>query len=540
MTELQSRPVTTLGPATSSEVRPPRMQQGSHRRPTRGSRVDPSATLGLLLAVAAATAVGVVHAHGMYDAPMRFDDEGTYVDQARSLLQHGTLSPYTYWYDHPPLGWMITAVWFAGPGLLWHAPNLIGEGRQLMLVLNVVSALLLYVLARRLTLSRVASAVAVLAFGLSPLAVSYHRMVLLDNIGTPLLLGSMALALSPRRKLSAAFGAGLAMAAAVLVKETLLLFLPFVLWLLWRNASQVTRRMSLTVFGIGVAILGVLYPLFAVLKGELLPGPNHVSLWAAVKFQLVDRASSGSVLDPASNAHHIVAGWLDADHYLLPVAALLVVPALFVRRVRPIAAAFLLLLLMMLRPGYLPVPYVVALIPVAALVVAGVGDALARGLHVGRLRDRQLGTFDAVTAVVVVLVLAAAATFVADRVVPSWRIGDRGLATQNPDLPYQQATRWLDAHATRGSTFLVDDVVRTDLVSAGFPSKDVVWFTKIDVDPAITRTYRDPKSFDYVVVSDIMRTTQQTGPELRAALESSRPVATFGDGSHRIVVRRMR
>lgn len=545
MTQTQTRPhVPDLAPAhvPAAPVRPP-SGRGTRRRRSavlrRLPHLDGSWWVGALLALAAATAVGIVHARGMYTAPVRFDDEGTYVDQALSLLHEGELSPYTYWYDHPPLGWMILSVWLAGPALLWDAPNAIGDGRQLMLVLDVVAAVLLFILARRLGLSRLAGAGAALAFGLSPLALSYHRMVLLDNLATPLVLGAMVLALSPRKKLSAALGAGLAFAAAVLVKETVLLMLPFVAWLLWRNVSPSTRRMSVTVFAIGLVMLGVLYPLFAVLKGELLPGPDRVSLWDAVQFQLFERQSSGSVLQAGSDAYGIVTSWLDLDPYLLVAGAVLTVPALAVHKVRPVAAALLLLLLMMLRPGYLPVPYVIALLPLAALVVAGVCDAVVRSLPLQRLRENRLRAVDALAAVMVVAVAAVAAVTVTDRVVPAWRTADRVLMTQNADKPYQQATDWLLANVPRDKTLLVDNVVRTDLVEAGYSSRQAVWFTKLDVDPAVDRQHGDWRSFDYVVSSEIMRTLPGEGPSLDRALQNSKPVASFGHGPDRIVVRKI-
>ncbi len=50
--------------------------------------------------------MAVVNAIGLYTGPIRFDDEGTYVSQALAVLD-GSLAPYTYWYDHPPLGWIL-------------------------------------------------------------------------------------------------------------------------------------------------------------------------------------------------------------------------------------------------------------------------------------------------------------------------------------------------------------------------------------------------------------------------------------------------
>jgi 4-amino-4-deoxy-L-arabinose transferase-like glycosyltransferase len=409
-----------------------------------------------------------------------------------------------------------------------------------MLVVDVGSVLLVFVLARRLGLSRLAGFGAALAFGLSPVALSYHRMVLLDNLATPLLLAAMVLALSPRRRLSHALGAGLALGAAVLVKETLLLIVPFVAWLLWRNALERTRKMTVMVAVIGFTLVTVMYPLFALVKGELLPGRGHVSLWAALVFQLAGRTSSGSVLSADSDAHSIVAGWMDLDPYLLVAGAVLSVGGLSVRRIRPVAAALLFLVLMMLRPGYLPVPYVVALLPLAALVVAGVVDAVLRLVPLQRLRTGRLRFVDAAAGVAVVLLAALTVSAVHTRVQPDWYYRDQALMHNNFDEPYQQSTRWLVSQLPRGSSVLVDNVTRTDLLAAGFPADRVVWFTKLDVDPDVAKRYPKASAFDYVVSTDIMRTSREAGPSLRDALDHSTPVARFGTGSRTIVIKEVR
>jgi len=479
----------------------------------------------------------------MYTAPLRFDDEGTYVSQARALLQDGQLAPYTYWYDHPPLGWMLISTWLGGPGSFWHAPNLIGGGRQFMLVTDVASAGLLVILARRLGMSVWAAAAAALLFALSPLALTYHRMVLLDNIATPLLLAAFVCALSPKKHLLAAFASGLAVAAAVLVKETTLLFLPFVLWTLWRSVSGPTRRMCVTVFALGVALPVLLYPLYAATKGELLPGSNHVSLLQGVLFQLFERASSGSVFTPGSDAHDVVSGWLTRDPFLLATAAVLAVPALLLRRLRPLAAALVFGLVMVLRPGYLPVPYVVVLLPLAALVVAGCGDSAVRWLS-ARLRPQvarasRRALLRTAACGLVLVALSGAVLAGGNRIAHHWYYQDQSLMQVDFDRPYGGSSAWLLKHVPPGSRLLVDNVTWTDLVQAGYPQRDLVWFTKPDTDADVDRVIRSWRDIDYVVSSDIMRRSQQAAPTLRDALAKSTTVAAFGSGSNEILIRKV-
>ena len=48
------------------------------------------------------------------------------------------------------------------------------------------------------------------------------------------------------------------------------------------------------------ALVGAVYLLYATLRGELLPGPEHVSLVDAIRFQLTERAPSGSPWTPTA------------------------------------------------------------------------------------------------------------------------------------------------------------------------------------------------------------------------------------------------
>jgi hypothetical protein len=298
--------------------------------------------------------VAVVHGIGMGANPAPADDEGTYLAQAWAVQFHHALSPYTYWYDHPPLGWIQMAGWTwlshgFRPGLLS-----VEAGRQFMLAVELVGAGLLFVLARRLNLSRPWATLVVLLWSMSPLAVAYQRMVYLDNIAVAWLLGAFVLAVSPRRNLWAFVGSGFCLAMAVLSKETILIFVPAVAWQVWQRCSRRTRAFCLTGMSATFVLLVTGYPLYALLKGELLPGRGHVSLFDAVYFQLAGRQSSGSPLSPHSVAHGVVAGWLALDPWLLGIACVLTPLALTRKALRPVGLAFVIGVLMALRGGTCP------------------------------------------------------------------------------------------------------------------------------------------------------------------------------------------
>lgn len=114
---------------------------------TRLARTNPSVpVVSALLALTA-----VLRLINIAGSPIRLDDEGTYVAQAFAVSQWGELAHYTYWYDHPPGGWLQLAAWMTltGPGF---GPNAVTAGRYLMVLAAVISAGLLWLLARRVGL----------------------------------------------------------------------------------------------------------------------------------------------------------------------------------------------------------------------------------------------------------------------------------------------------------------------------------------------------------------------------------------------------
>lgn len=88
---------------------------------------------------------------------------------------------------------------------------------------------------------------------------------------------------------------------------------------------------------------------------------------------------------------------------------------------------------------------------------------------------------------------------------------------------------------------LVDDALWLDLVHDGYrPGLGVIWFYKADLDPAVTKTMpRGWRDLDYVVASPTVRRDAVDLPNVKAAIDHSTPVATFGKGEDRIEIRRI-
>jgi hypothetical protein len=481
---------------------------------------------------------GVVQAVGMDAAPQRLDDEGTYVAQAWAVEHLGTLAHYTYWYDHPPVGWLQLAGYTTLTDAFDRASNAVVAGREFMLLLQLVSMVLLWVLGRRLGLQRAGAALAVVLFSLSPLAVQFHRTVFLDNIATPWILASLVLALSPKGRLAAYAGSGVCFALAVLSKETSLLALPVLAWLLWRETPPATRRYAVSVAGSLFLLVAGAYVLYAAVKGELLPSPGRTSLADGVAFQLVGRAGSGSVFTAGSPANATVDQWLALDPVfcvLAPLAA--VVAAVLLPRWRPIAAGLLVLLAVMLRPGgYLPVPFVIALLPFGALLIAAVLQTATDALRTERPEPRPVPLPRLAAAG---LGGALALGLVAGT--PSWAANLAELTGDAHDRPMVDAEAWIARNVERGDRLVVDDALWVDLTEQGRPLDDVVWYYKVDTDPAVVaaapRGWRD---YQWLVSTQSFRSQPETvGPVASAALDHSILVARFGDGDDRVEVRRI-
>ncbi|MDH6109388.1 4-amino-4-deoxy-L-arabinose transferase-like glycosyltransferase [Kitasatospora sp. MAP12-15] len=489
-------------------------------------------------AVGATAAVLAVQWWNISGFPGVSDDEGTYLAQAWAVQHHHGLAPYTYWYDHPPLGWVQLAVLSWLPGLFASPDHLFtAELRVAMIPVTAASALLLYLVARRLGLPRWAGALAVLLFGLSPLSVGLQRELFLDNFAVLWILAAFALATSPRKHLWHHVTAGGCAGVAVLSKETIAVVLPALVLLLWQHSGRSTRKFSLVGFGSALALLVLGYPLYALLKGELLPGPGHVSLLGGVLFQL-QRVGSGSVLTPGSGSRQVLDSWLYYDRILIfggIGAALAVVGS---RRLRAPALAVLLLVAVVLRPGagYLPAMYVIQALPFLALSLAGAAHLFARQVlrAVPRLGLRPLRW----------AVLALAAVLAAGWTVPRWYAGDRTALTVDANAPYDACARWIRANLPdpAHTRITVDDALWLDLVRDGFrPGTGVIWFYKVDLDPAVAATLPQGwRSLDYIVSTPTLRQDPSALPTVRAALAHSTTVASFGStAADRIEVRRI-
>ncbi|WP_431995291.1 ArnT family glycosyltransferase [Streptomyces griseoflavus] len=524
------RPVPAGGPA--GRTRPPGR--------LRSSRSD-LILCGVLLVV-----ILVVQGWNIGDYPTLSDDEGTYLAQAWAVQEGRGLAHYTYWYDHPPLGWIQLAVLTWIPAVISPESMTVGTMRGVMLLISGVSAVLVHVLGRRLALPRWAAGLGMLIFGLSPLSVVLQREIFLDNLAVMWTLLAFTLAASPSRHLWHHFGAGVAAAVGVLTKETMLVVLPALFVTAWRHSHRDTRKFALTGAVTACALIGLSYPLFALLKGELFPGSGHVSLWDGVVYQMT-RPGSGFVLDEGSGSWGVLQSWLYYDRVLplggLAGALLLLATWRWSVTARALAGPALtvaILAALALRPdGYLPAMYIIQALPFLALVLAG-GTAGVAHAVLRRGRQATGGRPPTWSRYALAGALALAACL---HVVPRWYEGARTAVTTEANAPYRAASAWMATEVANpaDTRVLVDDAMWLDLVHAGYrPGPGVIWFYKADLDPAVTDTLPNGwRDIDYVVASPTVRRDAKDLPNVAGAIAHSQPVAVFGTGEDRIEIRRV-
>lgn len=465
-------------------------------------------------------------------SPTRLDDEGTYMAQAFAVVQWGELAHYTYWYDHPPAGWLQLALWMVltGPGF---GENAVAAGRALMVLVSAVCAGLLWLLSRRVGLSRWAASAAVAIVAVSPLAILLGRSVYLDNLAIAWVLGGLVLLCSSRQRLSSMFGAAACFGVAVLTKETMLLLVPMVAWVVWITTVPQTRRYALTVFTAVFGLVVSTYVAMAVVRGELLPGPGHVSLWDGIKFQLWQREAGGTLGDPDSLKRHTIDEWLRLDPVLPILAAPIALTALLIERLRPYAVGVLLLVVTVVRPGYLPVPFVIAALPLTALLAAGLGE-------VAVTRLRRAMTRRPARALRMRTASLLAAAFVASAVVALWLPSHHTVLADDDDESLRAAQQWISRNVAKQDRLIVDDAMWVDLVREGRDRHNVVWSYKVDTDEQVQELAPDGwADYEWVVSTPSMRANLPDHGVLTDAIANARPVATFGSGGKKVDVMRV-
>ena len=530
MTAMELKPVP---PAAAR----PRERTGKHR----GSALATAFSirylcLGDRIALTALTvAAAVLSLWNLTGAPSYQDDEGTYTSQAFAV-HSGSLAPYTYWYDHPPLGWIQIAA------LNW-LPNLLGLGdgtaigatRYVISGYFVASAVLLYMVARRMTIRIPFAALTTVLFILSPLSLVLGRQIYLDNVGVPWLLLAFYLALSSRDALGHHVAAGICFAVAVLSKETLSIFGPALLLALMYRPRWSNRSFSVVGFLTAGGLLLAFYPLSALLRNELLSGPNHVSLQDALAYQFLKRSGSGTIFQAGSSRADLLEGWLYFDKYLIAAGLIAAAVCLLRQRSRILFVAISSFAIpIVLGQGYLPAMYIIGVIPFLALALGTAVDIAWGGMEKLARRAPRL-TRPLRTAFVAVL--SASLLLMS---LPQWFEQDRDLLTAENNANWREAMTWVEKNISRNDVVLAPYSMWYDLNSSGWNS---AWTMIATEKPDLDKQFETERpggwsEIQWIIVGpSVTANIDSLGlTRVKTALQHSEPVQTFGEWSiHRVV-----
>ncbi len=494
---------------------PPAAQRGAKRQPL-------SLAAKVLLAFSLVTGAAS-HGYHLFTYPLYLTDEGIYMQQAWSVIREFRMSPYTYFYDHAPGGWIMIAGWVALlPNQFETFGNAINTGRVLMLLVHIGSVYLLFQVTRRLSGSTLAAFVATMLFNLSPLAVYYQRQVLIDNLMVFWMLLSLYLATQDDGRILTLLLSGLAFGIGVVTKENTIFFGPAIGYLLWTNVrKQPNYRFGLGFWAYAALSVISLYFLFATLKNELLPShfnfnlnnppADHVSLLYSIWWQF--HRSQGSILDLQSYFWFIVRIWLSKDTFLLVVGIIATFINLFLgikdrRRCRGELIAGLLALgygFYIARGSQMLEFYVVPLIPFLSMNLGMVLARLLGPLERGKAKVVGYSFQGALVALFLGVLLSPLGGYFLVR-------DEHGKVVPHDlyKLPvtYMQAAQlaYIRQHIPRTAKIIMDDELWVDLhdVSPSYRWANSHW--KASSDPAIRDKlfHKDWRNIDYIVLSNQM------------------------------------
>ncbi|GAA3301768.1 glycosyltransferase family 39 protein [Dactylosporangium vinaceum] len=450
-----------------------------------------SSTIAATAAVVAAVTCARANA-----APVTVD-EGTYTAQATAVLR-GRLAPYTYFYDHPPLGWLQAAPAVALQHLLHLPGSAIAAVRIIVAMAVFADAVLVYALCRRLSLPPWPAAIAGVWFACSPLTTSLLHHVYLEAFAVPWILAAFLAGIGARPGWRA-IAAGMLLGVAALSKESALLFVPALVALVAASCPQLLRRRAIMHLAGGLTGVLVLYPLFAALRGELFVFVRTAG------WQLIGRQGSGVLWDTHSGRFTAVASWTTADPLLVTLGLAAGIALAMTKDRRWLGLAVLVPTMIVVKPGgYLPGMFAAVLVPFLALAAALGGWLLWQ--RVSRRAWVRVAAVAVATLVVAGCSVRVAATGQGDGTA-------RGLAI----------ARWVEANVPRSSGVLVDDELFAQLYADGRdPWREVILVEKLDFDR--TASARWPGGWqhvDVVVLSPRLR--RQVG--LTQAVQAQRAVA---------------
>ncbi|KKS20492.1 MAG: Glycosyl transferase family 39 [candidate division WWE3 bacterium GW2011_GWC1_41_7] len=483
-----------------------------------------------------------LHSYNMLNFPYFESDEGTYMSQAWSFSTSGKLSPYKYIYDHPPLGWIFISFWTHITGGIFAFGFSLNSGRVFMLVLQTVSSILLYFIARRLTDSRLGGLLTVLIFSASPLGIYLHRRILLDNIMTFWLLLSLFIILYSKMSSKTIYLSAVVLAIAVLTKEPAIIFLPvyaYIFNLVLRGGiGSISSLTTMDNRSIGGAVIWLLmflfivllYPLLAFIRGELLPSDSGVSLVHTFLEQWSRR--SGSFADIRNTDIWInIVNWLKEDPlYIVTGLAASLINLYFGLKNRNALVLSLLSIsywAFLLLSGFVLEFFIIPVLPFMAMNISYIT------IYLRRLIKRRYMSIGVVTLSVIPALSVAVMLFLMI-VHYSGNVKDKfNIFSDDQTGPQKEAVWWLLNNTSDNMVIVIDNYAYIDLNARNtLTGRKFEYYWKVDFDPDISNVLlsNNYNNIDYVAATPQMIRDINNNPKLaltREALKKSEKVIEY-------------
>lgn len=490
-----------------------------------------------LALLAVITVALIAHSYNIFGYPLYLGDEGIYMARAYAVTELGWLTPYTYWYDHAPAGWLLIAAWSLLSGGFDTFGTAVNSGRVLMLLLHLATVAMLFRITMRLTAGNLFAAVgAGLVYALSPLTLTYGRMVLLDNIMVFwVVLATMQL-LHHNGRLWPILFSGLCFGIGVLSKENAFLLLPAFIYGLWTLVEQNHARFARAGWLFAALATISLYPLYAAIRTELISfnliSPfagegGSISLVGSVLWQL--GRSGGAPWDPNSDFYQmLVSYWWQRDPWLLSLGVTATIWNL-VRGDHARRLVALLAILAILSIGHGNPVFEFYIVSVLAFLALNIGAAIAD--LAGRLRFQALAP----------MALVATVAF-------SWNNLEqqKNIFTLDLTAIQRQALAWVREHVPDSAQIVTDDDLWVDLraeseVFPNYPGAHSHW--QVGDDPAVYHDlfHDDWRLIDYMVLTPNLDQifARDESKMTYLAYSNSTPVITFSEGNATVEIRKI-
>jgi endo-1,4-beta-D-glucanase Y len=282
----------------------------------------------LILTIVAFIIVAYSHSKNLFNFPYYENDEGTYMAQAWAVTDQNKLAQYTYWYDHAPFGWMFLGYCVKLIGGYNMFGNAVNSGRVIMFIMHMLTCVVIYISINKITNNKYASIVSILFFSMFPVANLFQRRILLDNILVFFLAISVMLLLDKKVKITNLILSGAILGLSVLSKESAIFFIPGVLYLLYSRLNKGKKLIGYSIWlGFFSAIISI-YLILAILKTELFPSSNKVSLIGTLLFHS-SRGTGKYFWEKNSDFYSIIPDLRNDDYFSLFFLSGLIIFSLF-------------------------------------------------------------------------------------------------------------------------------------------------------------------------------------------------------------------